>query len=436
MSSRERADIDQASASQLAGDSQPFSRDYLLEDPSSCTNSSVQPPFYPYSVPSYPIYYHQYPTSEYPISEYPQYTSVPTSDMTMYPNTYLDMTQIPLDACTPTNANYPISNPIYPLTYSSLDPVVPQSDQTSSTAPYWPQSPMYPVLYSWDQSTMTQYSYPGQFYQPVPGYQDMALGWQDSSAYQDHQNVTAVTEHLSLNTISYPPEGDMSGFSEAPEFSDSGYQDASSGFQDTSISLQQQQQSGYSTTDTELNQVDTSERSEGDCYQRKNTENITIVAAPKPNNSPQKSEQEKPQPNSQKQQSVPNLKPVKDRSGAASQSDRGQSGYSQTGRYSRVYPSFGPYAGNQKPSPRHFPFPSGPRHFNSGLGRGRGWIWSCHSGGGSQEQRYRRPSKKKKNSKQSVESDRIKTEAAECLEEGAGNQPDVLQVPLQKLEIK
>eukprot|EP00092_Neocalanus_flemingeri_P016839 GFUD01018214.1.p1 GENE.GFUD01018214.1~~GFUD01018214.1.p1 ORF type:complete len:603 (+),score=152.56 GFUD01018214.1:99-1907(+) len=450
-SSLESADSDQAGASQQEGDSHPFSSNYSPADPmpTSCTYTydSVQPPSYPIYYPHYPgSEYPQYPGSEYPhypgsvYSQYPVYiTSVPSSDVTMYPNMYPDMTQIPLDACTTTNANYPTTNPIYPVTYSSQEgayPVDVQSDQASSTAPYWPQSPMYPVLYNCGQSTMVQYSYPGEFYQPVPGYQDMALGWQDSSAYQDYQNVTPFTEHQ--NTVSYPPESDRSGFSEAH---DSGYQDTSSGVQDTSIALQDQSGCLYQATDTELNYVDTSEGNGQDCYQRKNTENRTIVAVPKPNNSPQQSEQEKSQPNSQEQRKFTNLKPVINRLESAGD----QPSFSQFGRNSRVFPSpyksFGLYTG--RPSPRHYPFPSGPRHYYSGQGqgRGRGRLWGYNSGGGSQGQgdKYRRPIQKKRKSKKLVETDKIQAEAGESLEDGlqlAGNHPDILQGPLQRLEIK
>merc|ERR1712096_602408 len=62
--------------------------------------------------------------------------------------------------------------------------------------------------------------------------------------------------------------------------------------------------------------------------------------------------------------------------------------------YPSPYKSFSPFTGN--PSPRHFPFPSGPRPYYPGQGqnRGRGRIWGQNTGNRSMGEGARNIQKK------------------------------------------
>eukprot|EP00092_Neocalanus_flemingeri_P021158 GFUD01022932.1.p1 GENE.GFUD01022932.1~~GFUD01022932.1.p1 ORF type:complete len:300 (+),score=66.04 GFUD01022932.1:30-902(+) len=290
---------------------------------------------------------------------------------------------------------------------------------------------------------MVQYSYPGQTcpYQSVPGYQDLASRLQGSTTNQDypivigHQNdVSSCPNRDGYNEV---PNDNVSGF-EAPHLSDSGYQDSTGGFQDESSHQ-------YQTLATDV-QVDTSRLSgQVSRHQGKNELNPS-TDVPKSDNSPQKTPQKKSASNSnQDRENFTKLKPANCTQLEASRNSAvDQASFTPCGRYSRFYPSpyksFGPFTGN--PSPRHFPFPSGPRPYYSGQGRGRGRIWGYNGGGGRGQGDYNGTSiQKKKQGKKSTGSDKRVVEDGVAKNVGGevemtGNQPDILQGPLQKLEIK
>eukprot|EP00092_Neocalanus_flemingeri_P028329 GFUD01030766.1.p1 GENE.GFUD01030766.1~~GFUD01030766.1.p1 ORF type:complete len:630 (+),score=122.79 GFUD01030766.1:103-1992(+) len=473
--SPESTAIDQASGnSPHPVDSQQVSNEHHLADPNNYSyyDSSLQspyfsqsnPPVYPYSVPSHPVYYPQFQRVEYPQNSAFMPMSIPTSDMTWYPTAaYQDTTQIP-DAGTTTSPALMASNTIYPVAQSSLEgsyTMVAQPDQfTSTSSPYWPQSPMYPVYYNYGQPTMVQYSYSGETltypFQPVPGYQDLALGLQGSAAYQDYSNATLAIEHQN-DASSYPtgnssgftdaPDNSGSGYADAPQLSDSGFQDSTGGLLDRSGLSQDQSSYQYQTLATELHPVDTPRQGKG--YLGMNAENRSTKNKMNSTDSPHTTGQDKSPPNSdQEQQNFTKLKPADCSRTEAGRNSGNQPTCTPAGKYSRFYPtpykSFVPYTGN--PSPRHFPFPSGPRPYYSGQGRGRGRIWGHNSGSGGKGQRdVNRPViLKKKQGKKSIVGERKVGDVAEEVvadnvggEVGmTGNQPDILQGPLQNLEIK
>jgi len=402
-----------------SSDPTTYSYEASVQDP-CCSEVQGNIPFYPYPT-SYPIYCPQYLCHEYP--QYAAYPPAPpATDVTWCPNCP-NTIPVSQDMCTSTT--FPTSNPIYPLTYStSVDgalpyqyPMVTPTDQLPSSGHYWPQTPTYPVLYDYGQPTMVQYSYN----QLVAGYQHCP------------SDVTIAAEYQNNTTSSYP---DTSGCTEAPMLADSGYQDTTGGFQDTSNGNQEQDNTGCQPTATDRQQEHSPGGNDQDSrYCSKNAGNLINKAAPS-SNIPLKSGHQKPLPNVDKeQQEFTKLKPADDKWEAARNSAVDPPGNSRSGsgRDSRVYPSpyksFAPFTGNP-PAPRHFPF-LGPRPYYPDMGqRGRGRIWR---NGGSQGANHGRSSQKKRQKKR-----------AACSEEGqedggvglSGNQPDILQGPLEKLVIK
>jgi len=411
--------------------------DPLQEDPNIYPyDSSIQPPWYsqaqgnlpiyPYSVPSYPIYYPQYLGPEYPqVSAYPPAPIIfPTlgPDVTWYPNTYID---------TPTSQDAITTFPSYPIAYSSSsdgtyhDPTLAPTNQQPNTGHLFPQSQQYPVLYHCGQPPMIHYT--GETYQPVLDYQDIF-------AYQNCPDVSHVNTYPEYQNTVTCIEGNTSGFTEVPELVDSGYLDTMDGFQDTTSSYPDQSSSQNQTTATDKHQVDTPDS----MFHSKSAGGLSNKANPKHKNTSQNS----PSNSNQEQETFIQLKHAdENRLDAVRNSAKDQ--HVRPGRYARVNPSphknFAPFPGNS--SSRHLTF--GPRPYYSGQGqsRGRGQIWGDYNGGrrgeGSNTGKYSQ--KKRQNKKEAAGTEKCLGEGADRKNGGLelqGNQPDILQGPLEKLEIK
>jgi hypothetical protein len=113
-------------------------------------------------------------------------------------------------------------------------------------------------------------------------------------------------------------------------------------------------------------------------------------------------------------------------------------GYPRPGRDTRVFPSpyksFSPYTGH--PSPRQFPMSAGPKPYYSGQGQspGRGRIWGGQGGNSG-----RSIQKKKQVKKDAAGSDKVGVGKKVGPSGGvglSGVHPDILQGPMEKIEIK
>ena len=273
----------------------------------------------------------------------------------------------------------------------------------------------------------------------MPGFQEYVV--QDNSGYLDTSgNVHHAVDYQNSTNPSHA-DNTVGSYSEASQLADSGYQDTTGGYQDQSTYQYQQ-----STPAPGVYQVD-NQGSNGNHDQQvaKSTDktspqgNSTLnakligVASTDIASSPQ--EQEK----------FTKVKPAPGNKWSAPRNTGGEpfvtNRPARDGRfYPSPYKSFSPYTGN--PSPRHFPFPSGPRPYYSGQGqnRGRGRIWGQNSGGNMGE--GGRIIQKKKQGKKEAGREKKATEkeGPEVLgkdEKGIkGSQPDLLQIPLKKLMIK
>jgi len=393
---------------------QPASYDPHL-DPGLCYpyDPLAQLPFYPEL--SYPIYYPQYPA-------YP----TPTPDVAWYASTqYQDMTMVPQDAYTAQ---------VYPVSYSSspegnnyLYPIViPVDNQFPSSVPYWPdQSTMYPIIYNCSQPAL-QYSSTGEISQPVPGYLEPAPALQDASATQDHPQ-----EYQHIN---YP-----SGYSEDPhQLGDSGFQDSSSSFLDTTGCQDQLDEQGKQAGHGQ-GHVSQHQGGQGqDVHPQREMDPSQRNKSSKPTNPPRFSQQKSSANSNQGHQNYTKLK----NSGNDRNVTYDNRGFNNSGgsRDSRVYPSpyksFSPFTGNLPT--RQFPFPPGPRPYFPGQGRGgRGRIWGNNSGGRQGVGPGWAISKRKQGKKGPGNENKAGIMEDVKVPTGlSGNQPDILQGPMEKLEIK
>jgi len=386
--------------------SQPASYDPSVQLP-CCPESS-----YPLS---YPLYYPQYPA-------YP----TPTPDMAWYPATqYQDMAMLSQDPYT--GQVYPISTPPYPVSHSSSPEgtysyplVVPVDHQFQPSGPYWPDQPtLYPLIYPYTQPAL-QFTSTGEIFQPVPGYQEPAPVFQDVSAIQNYP-------HDEQNANTQP------GYSEHPQqLGDSGFQDSSSFLDTTSCQDQPNDQSKQAV------HAQARQGQEGR-PQRERDSSQSNKPVSKPSNPPRFQQQKMSANFSQGQQNYTKLKSAEnDRNVAVENRGFNNRG---GGRDSRVYPSpyksFSPFTGNLPP--RQFPFPAGPRPYFPGQGRGRGRIWGGYNIGGRRGENPGWTVSKKKQGKKGAGNDNQRVDSKETNQEPtslSGNQPDILQGPLEKLEIK
>jgi len=366
------------------------------------TQLSVYPTQYP--LPSYPLQYPHYQHQGHEYPQYPVYQTVPIQvhDNAWYQTNYQPTTQVYQDPSTCTSAQFPAPSPLYeyPAYYSTVPetthqypyPAGPQvSPSDPALIPYWPQSQVQPILYNHPQSspTMIQYSYPAcDPLQPVCGYHEPGAGQvQDSYAYQEIQSVN------------HEGAVDLQSFSDHPShaLTDSGFQDTLNSDQDVSSTYQDQSNSQHKVTSSE-------------------------------------SQQKSPSNLNQEQSRFTKLMPVDShREFDRNQPPRHLNGYPRPGRDTRVFPSlyksFSPYTGH--PSPRQFPMQAGPRPYYSGQG---------HRGGGQGENSGRSIQKKKQVKKDAAASVKVGGGKEGVLSGGgvghSGDHPDILQGPLEKLEVK
>ena len=375
---------------------------------------SVQLPFYPEL--SYPIYYPQYPAY-----------STPTPDLAWYPTTqYQDMAMVPQDAYTA--QVYQVPTPPYPVAYSSSPEgqypyplVLPADHQFPASGPYLPdQPPMYPVIYNYSQPAL-HYSTSGQILQPVPGCQEPVPALQDVSATQEYQHSN------------YP------GYSEDPkQLGDSGFQDSTSSFLDSSgcqdQSNDREKQSGHGQGQGYLHQ---GVQGQDVHPQRERDSSLSKKPSSKPTNPPRFSQQKTSGNSNQDKQTYTKLKNSGNDRNADNQGFNNRGGARDSRVYPSPYKSFSPYTGNLPP--RQFPFPPGPRPYFPGEGRGgRGRIWGYNSGGRQGDNPCLAISKKKQG-KKGPGNEIKKAGIMENVKEPiglSGNQPDILQGPLENLEIK
>jgi len=396
---------------------QQTSYDPLVTDPGICYpyDASAQPPCCP--EPGYPV--------SFPIY-YPQYPAYPTTnpDMAWYPATqYQDMAMVSQDPYT--GQVYPIPTPPYPVSYSSTPEgsypyplVVPLENQFQPSGPYWPEQPtLYPVIYPYTQPA-PQYTNPGEIFQPVPGFQDQVPPLLDSSATQKHDDQN------SNNQPGYPDD---------QRLGDSGFQDSNSGYLDsTSCQDQQHDQSKQAAHVQGGQSQDIHHQGERDLSQSNKPSSKS--------SNPPRFQQQKASANFNQGPNYTKLKPPEnDRNIAVENRGFNNRG---GGRDSRVYPSpyksFSPFTGNLPP--RQFPFPAGPRPYFPAQGRGRGRIWGGgYNNAGRRGENLGWSGPKKKQGKKGGGNDNQKIGSKENTQGPiglSGNQPDLLQGPLEKLEIK
>jgi len=400
---------------------QPASYDPLLTDPGLCYpyDPSAQLPCCPESsYPlSYPIYYPQYPG-------YP--TPAPDNMVWNLTPQYQDMSMVSQDPYT--GQVYPIPTSSYPVSYSSSSEgpypyplVVPVDHQFQPSGPNWHDQPtLYPVIYPYTQPAL-QYTNSGEIFQPLPGYQEPAPGVQDSSAIQNFPHDDQNTNNQTGN------------FEDPHQLGDSGFQDSTSGFLDTTSCQDQSNDQSKQAAHAQGGQ------SQDVRHQRERDPSQSNKPTSKPSNPPRFQQQKTSANFSLGQQNYTKLKSAEnDRNVAVENQGFNSRG---GGRDSRVYPSpyksFSPFTGNLPP--RQFPFPGGPRPYFPGQGRGRGRIWGGYNNGGRRGENPGWTVAKKKQGKKGVGNDNQKVGIKEISQEStglSGNQPDILQGPLEKLEIK
>jgi len=408
----------------LPGDSS-YTYDSVAQ-PLCCTQGSLDP-MYPYS---------QY----YPLqqgAEYQQYPVYPQPMPVWYSSSYQD-TSNPCSTFTTPSPIYPLAYPAsQEVPYPAFVPTLPAEQLPSpSTGPCWPQTPAYPVFYNYNMPSMVQYSYTGEGHQPVPGFQEYVV--QDNSGYLDTSGNAPHTFDYQNSTNPSCADNTVRSYSEASQLADSGYQDTTCGYEDQSTYKYQQSAPAPDNQGSAGNiEQQVAKSTPKTSPQGKSTLNAKLIGVASPEVATSQQEQErftKVKPTPGNKWNVP--RNTGDEPFVTNRPAR-------DGRfYPSPYKSFSPYTGN--PSPRHFPFPSGPRPYYSGQGqnRGRGRIWGQNSGGNMGE--GGRNIQKKKHGKKEAGRDKKATEKEGPEVSGKddanpgikGTQPDLLQIPLKNLMIK
>jgi len=403
-----------------------------VTQPLSCSQGSLDP-MYPYSTASYSQYY---PLQQG--AEYPQYPGYPQPVPVWYSSSYQDTSHPGSTFITP--------SPIYPLAYPASQevpfpacvPTLPAEQlPASSTGPYWPQTPAYPVFYN--MPSLVQYSYTGEGHQPVEGFQEFVF--QDNSVYLDTNGNAHHTVDYQNSTNPSCADNTVRTYSETSQLADSGYQDTTAGYQDQST--YQYQQSAPPAPDNQGSQRNIEQQvaksTAKTSPQGKSTLNTKLIGVDSPEDATAKLEQV--------QERFTKVKPAPGNKWNTPRNTGGEPFVTnRSARDGRFYPSpyksFSPYNGN--PSPRHFPFPSGPRPYYSGQGqnRGRGRIWGQNSSGNMEEggriiQKKRHGKKEAGRDKKATEKEGTEVQGKDDASTGIKEtQPDILQIPLKKLMIK
>jgi len=420
-------------------DSSSAFNQYLTDSYNSYSYDSVAQPLCcsqgtldPYSTASYSQYY---PLQQG--ADYQQYSVYPHPMPVWYSSSHQDTSNPGSAFTTP--------SPIYPLVYPASQEVpypacVPTEQLPSpSTGPYWPQTPAYPVFYNYNMPSMVQYSYSGEGHHAVPGFQEYVV--QDNSGYLDTSgNVHHAVDYQNSTNLSHA-DNTVGSYSEASQLADSGYQDTTGGYQDQSTyQYQQSAPAGYQADNQGSkgnNDQQVAKSTVKTSPQGKSSLDAKLVGVAGTDVATSQQEQEK----------FTKVKPAPGNKWTAPRNTGGEpfvtNRPARDGRfYPSPYKSFSPYTGN--PSPRHFPFPSGPRPYYSGQGqsRGRGRIWGQNSGcnmgeGGRNIQKKKHGKKEAGRDKKATEKEGPEVSGKDDANPGIkGTQPDLLQIPLKNLMIK
>jgi len=371
----------------------PTMHPYPTQDPQyQYPENTLYPSFQPDDQPCY--YQNYYPTPTY---IYQDPTTGATFPVTSYP-------QLQYPAPYPATPDYTTQQP-YPGTVAN------PSDPALYAGSYWPQSPhYYPASYNSQLNpSLIQYTYPlGDGNQHMVGH-DMLV-----PSGHDGQNVNNEADQSNL-------------YNNGREMGDSGFQDTMTSEQDVHDRSQDQSSSGQQVAMADGLGKD------GDHYP---SHYKGISPAPQQIHLSEQFSQQKFQGNTNQQQNkYTKIRSVESNKEFVKNQQRSQNGFSRPGRDSRMFPSpyktFSPFTGN--PSPRHFPLVPGPRPYyaGQGQGRGRGRIWGEQRGGGQ----GRIIQKKKPGKRETVEEKDVASK--EVVPVGLSvNHPDILQGPMEKLDIK
>ena len=410
------------------GDNHQTPAEYLQMHPDTY-ETHVQPDYYPGT--QQPAYQAQAPTMQPYPDQHPQYQCPESNQQAVYqldPDQYSYLQtnyQAPSYVYQDPNTgvSFPVTNqpllqyPAYPSTpdYTLQQPYhqypgsgVAVSDPALYAGSYWPQTtPYYPVMYNTQANpNMVQYTYPGDAnYQPVVGHDMTAHTAQEAQSGNNEDNQSTTF------------------YNDGRELGDSGFQPTMTSEQDVADRSTDQSSPAQNVT--------TADRpgKSGDHYP---SHYGGIQSAHQQGHQSEQARQQKIICNSSQQQNkFTKIRPVGTNKEIDRNQSRNQNGFVRPGRDSRMFPSpyktFSTFTGN--PSPRHFPLVPGPRPYyaGQGQGRGRGRIWG--------EQRGRIIQKKKPGKKDVVEEKVVARKEVPTVGLSV-NHPDILQGPMEKLDIK
>jgi len=383
--------------------------------PTQSYNPQFSPTTPSYNYQQYPMYYYPQDMSTY--SVYP----MPSQDTSWYYSNSQDITNVQGTGIHAYSTTFPTSTPTYPVSYfvsPSYPPLVPDNSMQQLPTPgyFWPQSPMYPVYYDTNQSTIAMI--PNQLVTTGELQPDQSV-----STFQDVSSNRNVFDAESINDIAVKANETL----------------GDSGFQENSTSGQVLY-SHSSYTDYDYDSTYQNTDTVGYQSQKNACLGMKKLSKDAPGNKSIDSRVHKINPNTKNDKNkAKDLLPSQDRKYTKLRSTddtkypaRNVAAVDKFGKESRYYPSpyksFVPFTGN--PVPRRFPQPPGPRPYYQGRGRGKLWVGQTPGRGqaSARNQIFQKENVKRKDASNNEIEDKYKN-----VEE---SQPDILQGPLEKLKLK